>query len=76
LGTDWARRYDRAAADLYSLVHEDGGLVATFTRIDEAVRELDAVLRDEPTWITRMWIEPFTLLVSDGPRPKGRSNVP
>jgi hypothetical protein len=50
-------------ADLYSLVHEDGGPVATFTRIDDAVRELYAVLRDEPTWITRMWIEPFTVVV-------------
>lgn len=55
-------------ADLYSLVHEDGGPVATFTRIDDAVRKLYAVLRDEPTWITRMWIEPFMLSVGDDPQ--------
>jgi len=48
LGTEWARRYDRAVADLYSLVHRDAGPVSTFTTRGEAEAELAAVLEDEP----------------------------
>jgi len=25
--------------------------------------ELEAVLRDQPNWITRVWIEPFSVVV-------------
>ena len=47
-GTDWARRYDRAVADLYSLVHREAGPVSTFLTREEAEAELEAVLEDEP----------------------------
>jgi len=50
-------------ADLYSLMHREAGPVSTFTTREEAKDELEAVLRDEPTWLTRVWIEPFTLVV-------------
>ena len=50
-------------ADLYSLVHREAGHGSTFTTREEAEAELEAVLRDEPTWLTRVWIEPFTLVV-------------
>ena len=51
-------------ADLYSLMHREAGPVSTFTTREEAKDELEAVLRDEPTWLTRVWIEPFTLVVA------------
>lgn len=51
-------------ADLYSLVHEEAGPVSTFTTMAEAVRELHAVLADEPDWIRRLWTEPFELVVA------------
>ena len=52
MGTDWARRYYRPVADLFSLVHREAGPVSTFTTREEANDELEAVLRDEPTWLT------------------------
>ena len=62
-------------ADLYSLFHEEAGPVATFARIEDAVSELNAVLQDEPAWITRLWIQPFTVLVADELRSEGQSPV-
>jgi hypothetical protein len=44
-------------------MHREAGPVATFTTLNEAKDELEALLRDEPTWLTRVWIEPFTLVV-------------
>jgi len=65
LGTDWARRYDRAVVDLYSLVHHEAGPVSTFLTREEAEAELEAVLEDEPDGLPDLWVEPFELVVAE-----------
>ena len=65
LGTDWARRYDRAVADLYSLVHRDFGPISTYTTLAEAEDELAAVREDESDWLPDLGVEPFVLDVSE-----------
>jgi hypothetical protein len=49
---------------LYTLVHRFGGPVATFSTEDQARRELEAVLRDEPGWADDIWIELFQFSVA------------
>jgi len=50
---------------LYSLVHREGGPVATYNSEAQARRSLEAVLRDEPDWVDDIWIEPFEFRVTD-----------
>ena len=50
-------------ADLYSLIHREAGLLCTLTTYEDAERELENVVRDEPTWMPDLWIEPFDLTV-------------
>lgn len=52
-------------ADLYTLVHWDFGPVSTFTTLEDAERELAAVLRDEPEWEAELSIESFELVVRE-----------
>jgi hypothetical protein len=49
---------------LWSLVHRDAGPVCTFLTEDEAERERDLVLRDEPGWADDLWVEPFQLEIT------------
>ncbi len=53
-------------ADLYSLIHREAGLLRTLTTYEDAERELENVLRDEPTWMSDLWIEPFDVTVLAG----------
>lgn len=46
--------------DLWSLVHRDSGPIQTFLTRDEAERELEDVLRDEPDWADKLSVEPFS----------------
>ena len=48
---------------LYSLVHRETGPVATYATKEEAQRELEAVLRDEPDWADDIYIEQFEFIV-------------
>lgn len=51
-------------ADLYVLAHRDYGPI-TFLSRDAAEEELERVLVDEPTWIGKLTVEPFELVVED-----------
>jgi len=46
--------------DLWSLVHLEFGPMQTFLTREEAARELEDVLRDEPGWADKLSIEPFS----------------
>ena len=51
--------------DLYSLVHREHGPVSTHTTLEEAEKDLAAVLEDEPDWTSDLSIEAFELVVSE-----------
>lgn len=50
---------------LYSLVHREHGAISTFTTSEEAERELERVLDDEPAWADLLRVEPFELIVDE-----------
>ncbi len=52
-------------ADLYSLRHREVGPLATFTTYEDAERELEDMLQEEPTWSVDLWIEPFELVTME-----------
>lgn len=68
-----ARRRGRASsprlADLYALVHREAGPVAAFLTLEEARHEFMDMLCDEPDWIGDVWIEPFSLRVTEEEHP-------
>jgi hypothetical protein len=51
------------AVTFYSPCHRENGPVATYETEEEARRDLEAVLRDEPDWVDQMFIEPFDFVV-------------
>ena len=58
------RKIDHPVA-LYSLVHRASGPVATYATEEEAQRDLEAVLRDEPDWADDLYIEPIEFAVAE-----------
>ncbi|HEX2111538.1 MAG TPA: hypothetical protein VHF67_08285 [Gaiellaceae bacterium] len=52
-------------ADLYVLAHRDFGPISTFLTREQAENELKRVFGNEPTWVGKLIVEPFELVVED-----------
>jgi hypothetical protein len=55
-----------SAHPLYSLIHVEVGPLATFLTCEDAEREREAVLRDEPTWAPDLVIRRIEFSVAVG----------
>jgi hypothetical protein len=70
--TFWDRYLESAppAVTLYSLVHREEGSLSTNLSEEEAQRELEAVLRDEPDWVDDLNVGRFeVIVVAEGAEP-------
>jgi hypothetical protein len=53
--------------DLWSLVHRELGPICTLLTREEAEKELENVLRDEPDWADTLSVEPLSFRVGTPP---------
>jgi hypothetical protein len=54
-------------SDLWSVVHREFGPICTLLTREEAERELEGMLRDEPDWADKLGVEPFSFRVARRP---------
>ena len=49
-----------ASGGFWVVVHRTAGPLATFETREEAEREREDILEDDPEWADDVWIEPFS----------------